>query len=109
MATGVLAFKTRDNFGASLGLWWCGQSVMDLAPYINDARDLKLMLLGGGTGADRPGMHDWENILLDLRLIQYDRQIATATDALGTLIVLAALSWGAFVLYRQYRNLPGRM
>jgi hypothetical protein len=108
IATGALAFKNRDNFGASIGLWWCGQSVMDLAPYINDARDLKLMLLGGGTGQDRPGMHDWENILLDLRWIEYDRQIAAATDALGTLIVLAALSWGGYVLYRQYRNLPGR-
>jgi hypothetical protein len=81
IATGALAFKNRDNFGASIGLWWCGQSVMDLAPYINDARDLKLMLLGGGTGQDRPGMHDWENILLDLRWIEYDRQIAAATDA----------------------------
>jgi hypothetical protein len=98
-------WQNRDSFAASLGLWWFGQSLMDLAPYINDARDLQLMLLGGGTGQDRPGIHDWENILLDLRLIEYDRQIAWGADALGTVLVLTALCWGACILYLQYRKL----
>jgi len=101
----ALLVSNRDAFGASLGLWWLGQSLMDLAPYVNDARALELMLLGGGTGRDRPGIHDWENILLDLRLIEYDRQIAWLVDAAGTLLVLAALSWGACVLVLEYRNL----
>lgn len=99
-------WKNHDAFGASIALWWLGQGLMDLAPYINDARDLQLMLLGGGTGQDRPGIHDWENILLDLRLIEYDRQIAAGADALGTLVVLAALCWCAYILYLQYRKLP---
>ncbi len=101
----ALIWKNRDSFGASIGLWWVGQSLMDLAPYINDARDLQLMLLGGGTGADRPGIHDWENILLDLRLIEHDRQIAWVADALGTIFVLTALCWGAYILYLQYQRL----
>jgi hypothetical protein len=102
----ALLWKNRDSFGASFGLWWLGQSLMDLAPYINDARDLQLMLLGGGTGQDRPGIHDWENILLDLRMIEHDHQIAAGADALGTIMVLAALCWGAYVLYLQYGRLP---
>ena len=106
VALSALIWKNRDSFGASIGLWWLGQSLMDLAPYINDARDLQLMLLGGGTGADRPGIHDWENILLDLRLIEYDRQIAWGVDAAGTIVVLAALCWGAYTLYLQYQKLP---
>lgn len=101
----ALIWKNRDSFGASIALWWLGQSFMDIAPYINDARDLQLMLLGGGTGQDRPGIHDWENILLDLRLIEYDRQIAWVADALGTVLVLAALCWGAYILYLQYQKL----
>lgn len=102
----ALIWKNRDSFGASFGLWWLGQSLMDLAPYINDARDLQMMLLGGGTGEDRPGIHDWENILLDLGLIEFDRRIAFGADALGTIFVLIALCLGAYVLYLQYRNLP---
>ena len=97
-----LLLKNRDAFGASLGLWWLGQSVMDTAPYINDARDLKLMLLGGGTGQDRPGTHDWENILLELNLIEHERGLAIAADRLGELIMILAFVWGAAVLRRQY-------
>jgi hypothetical protein len=75
---------------------------MDTAPYINDARDLDLMLLGGGTGRDRPGMHDWENILLDLGLIEHERMLAVAADRIGELLLLMGLAWGAASLYRQY-------
>lgn len=101
----ALVIKNRDNFGGSIGLWWLGQSLMDCAPYINDARDLRLMLLGGGTGEDRPGMHDWENILTSLNLLQQDRRIAWIVDALGSLTVMAALAWGGYILYLQYCNL----
>jgi len=101
----ALLWKNDDNFGASLGLWWTGQNFMDAAPYINDARDQQLMLIGGVTGQDKPGIHDWENILLDLRILEYDRQVAVASDALGTIIVLLALSWGGYLLHRQYGNL----
>ena len=78
---------------------------MDCAPYINDARDLQLMLLGGGTGADRPGAHDWENILTSLGLLQHERKIAWMADTLGSLMVMLALAWGGYILYLQYRNL----
>ena len=107
IAGAVLLFRNRDAFGASIALWWLGQSVMDTAPYINDARDLDLMLLGGGTGRDRPGMHDWENILLDLGLIEQERAIALAADRLGELLLLTGLAWGALLLYRQYRAMRG--
>jgi hypothetical protein len=102
----ALVWKNRDNFGGAIGLWWFGQSLMDCAPYINDARALQLPLLGGGTGADRPGVHDWENILLDLNLIHRDHQIAAAADGFGSLLVVLGLAWGAWILLLQYRNLP---
>src|SRR5262245_20426773 len=102
IAGAALLVKNRDPFGASVALWWLGQSIMDTAPYINDARDLKLTLLGGGTGQDQPGMHDWENILLDLNLIEHERGLALAADRLGELILVVALIWGAAVLYRQH-------
>src|SRR3982751_5938611 len=94
----ALIVTSRDTFGASVGLWWLGQSMMDCAPYIADARALQLQLVGGGTGADRPGAHDWENILLDLNLIQYDVRIASIAHTLGALVMLLAFAWGAFVL-----------
>ncbi len=101
---GVLVCRTRDNFGGSIGLWWFGQSLKDLAPYINDARDLQLQLLTGHS-QDVPETHDWANILLDLGLIFHERKIARGADLIGSLLILLALAWGGYLLLRQYRNL----
>jgi hypothetical protein len=100
----ALVWKNRDNFGASIGLWWLGQSLKDLVPYINDARDLQLQLLTGHSQSV-PETHDWANILIDLHLIMHEKGIARGADVIGNLIMVAALAWGAYVLTRQYRNL----
>lgn len=102
---GAFLLHTRDTFAASIGLWWLGQSFMDAAPYINDARAGKLMLLGGVTGRDVPGYHDWENILRDLGWMQYDHTIAGIVNAIGVVLMVMSFLWGAYVLYSQYKNL----
>ncbi len=50
----LVTFLTRhlNPFGASVTLWWMGHSLIDLAPYINDARAQQMILLGGVTGRD---------------------------------------------------------
>ncbi len=90
----------RDRFGAAVALWWTGQSLMDIAPYVADARALRLMLLGGHTGAEVEG-HDWEAILGALGWLSHDVALGRAANALGVLLMLAALAWGAHVLWRQ--------
>ncbi len=97
--------KTRDTFGATIGLWWLGQSFMDAAPYINDARAGRLILLGGATGRDQPGYHDWEIILGDLGWLEYDHAIAGMINAIGVILMLLSFLWGAYVLYLQFKNL----
>ncbi len=97
-------FKQQNNFNASIGLWWFGQSLMECAPYINDANDLKLILLGGVTGLDKPGSHDWQNILWDIGLYDYERELAAGADMLGSAIIITAFIWGGYILYQQFRN-----
>jgi hypothetical protein len=103
----ALAFflKNRDNFGAAVGVWWLGQSFVDLSPYIYDASRLVLPLLGGGTGIDRPGYHDWHNILSRLGLLTSDWLIAKWVDRLGIFLILVFMVWGGVVLFRESRNL----
>ncbi len=101
--------RNRDTFGASIGLWWFSQSLMDLAPYINDARAGQMMLLGGVTGSDRPGYHDWTNILGDLGLLQYDHSIAGSVNAIGITLMLLSCIWGAYILLRQYQQRDTRL
>jgi len=101
----ALLIKNHDNFGAAIGFWWTGQSMIDIAPYIDDARSLSLPLLGGGTGMDRPGMHDWRNILLDLNMLQHDHAIANAVMLTGKIILLLALCWAARYIWIQRKQL----
>jgi len=106
---GVFLIKTRDTFAASFTLWWTGENFMDLAPYINDARSLTLPLLGGNTGRTSPyGFHDWEFILKETGLIHYDHTIAGLAHYLGKGVILCALVWGGFILFKQYQHLNFR-
>jgi hypothetical protein len=100
----VFLVKTKDPFAASISLWWLGENLIDLAPYINDARSLRLVLLGGVTGQDVENYHDWEFILRKLSLLEYDHLIAKAAHVIGALLMICAFVWGGSVLLSQYRN-----
>jgi len=103
----VFLLKTRDAFAAAVTAWWAGQSLMDLAPYIADARALRLPLLGGHTGAEVEG-HDWEYLLQTMGWMEHDVALGRLSFALGALVMLTALFWGGAVLWRQYRALAPR-
>jgi hypothetical protein len=98
----ALHWKNRDNFGASLALWWLAVSVMDAAPYAYDAADPVLPLLGGGTGADRD--HDWIIMLGDMGLLNRAHGVGRLLQVTGWALMLLANAWGAAVLARQFRN-----
>jgi hypothetical protein len=95
------AFLRQSNpFGAVVCTWWAGQNLLDLAPYIADARALQLVLLGGKTGAEVEG-HDWEYLLTELGWLPFDRTLGLAAHRLGLLMMIAALIWGAIYLARN--------
>ncbi len=102
LATFVI--KTRDPFGGSVALWWTAEHFMDVAPYINDARAMDLMLLGGFTGKEVDA-HDWNNLLTMLGWLQQDHRLAQLSYGVGTALMLVALCWGAVILRRQYARL----
>lgn len=90
-----VAFSTTspDPWGRIVAAWWTGQNLLDLAPYINDARALRLVLLGGHTGAEVEG-HDWEFVLGHLGWLHWDHRLAWTAHAIGALLMLGALAWG---------------
>ncbi len=102
----VLLIGTRDTFGASIALWWTGESMLDMAPYIDDARSMTLPLLGGNTGSSAPyGFHDWNFVLSELNLLRYDHLFANIAFTGGRLIMSLALLWGLALLVRQATRL----
>ncbi|MEX5217583.1 MAG: hypothetical protein NW701_07125 [Nitrospira sp.] len=104
ICAGTLLLKTRDAFGASVAFWWTAENFMDIAPYINDARALELILLGGVTGQEVEG-HDWEYLLGTLGWLQYDHRLAQLAQWIGIMIMAASLLWAGWLLRRQYQSL----
>lgn len=86
--------KQANQFGAAVCTWWAGQNLIDLAPYIADARRLQLVLLGGRTGAEVEG-HDWEYLLTTLGWLHRDLALGHAAQVVGTIVMLAAAVWAA--------------
>ena len=107
---GYALFKKGDRFGAALALWLLGFSIVDMAVYMYDAYDPKLVLLNGRTGAESDH-HDWVNLFGDMGLLQRARGIGMFFAALGHLAMLAGLAWAAAVLWwpraEQPDSLPG--
>lgn len=92
-------FKQRDAFGAAIGLWLMGVSMLDLAPYVYDALHPQLMLITGATGEE--GGHDWIYLLSSLHLLPQAQTFGGLLRVLGALVVIMALAWAGLVLWLQ--------
>lgn len=101
---GALLIRRRDPFGAAIFFWLLGFSTIDMAVYMYDAFDPKLMLLGGATGQESDG-HDWQNTFGDLGLLRRAQGIGLFFGWLGKAMMIAALVWAAWVLRLQRARL----
>lgn len=95
----IFSFKQHDNHAASVTLWWCGQSFVDLAPYIADAQ-YRILPLVGGAGEES---HDWGNLLSHWGVLEYTQSFARFSFGLGVCIMGFAIVWGLLLLRKQWR------
>jgi hypothetical protein len=100
---GALLIKNRDPFGASIGVWFVGVSLLDIAPYMYDALHPQLILLSGMTGEE--GGHDWIYLFSSMGLLQKSQFIGGMIHKTGALLVILALAWGGWVLRVQHDRL----
>jgi hypothetical protein len=100
---GAFLWRNRDPFGAAIATWLFGVSLLDVAPYIYDALNPQLILLGGHTGEE--GGHDWIYLLSELGLRNSAHGLGWFTHKVGALIVLLATAWGGWILTQQRSRL----
>ena len=67
----VFLLREHDPYAASIGLWWLGQNLTDVALYISDASARSLPLIGGMSEE----AHDWGNLLTMTGLLEYDHTL----------------------------------
>lgn len=95
----ALWMKNADRFGAALGVWLLGVSLLDIAPYVYDALHPQLMLLGGRTGED--GGHDWIYLLSSMGLLPRAQLLGAWVRGLGAAVVLGASVWAAWEAWQR--------
>lgn len=95
----LFVYRQRDPFGGSVTLWWCGQSWVDLAPYIDDAPYRSLPLTSGSEDG-----HDWGNLLTLWDALDRAHSLALLSRRIGIFIMFVALLWGAWLLWQQKNN-----
>lgn len=100
----ALAFllKNRDPFGAATAAWFFGVSLLDVAPYVYDAVEPELILLGGQTG--EAGGHDWIYLLGELGLLEHSRGLGRFVHTVGAAVIVVALAWAAWLLIEQRKR-----
>ena len=98
LATALL-IRNRDPFGAAVGTWFFGVSLLDLAPYIYDSLHPQLVLLGGHTGEE--GGHDWIYLLGETGLLSHAHGLGALTHTLGAALILLSIAWAGWILLKQ--------
>jgi len=101
----VSFFLRRDRYGSAVGLWWFGESMVDCAPYADDARAGQLPLLGGVTGSEVEDYHDWEVILGRLGILSWDHTVGRFFFVIGGLVMFSAIIYGGISLYQAKLNI----
>lgn len=94
--------KQHDNFGAAMAVWWASVSLVDLSAYIYDSLHPQMIMVGGHTGETGP--HDWIYLLGSFGQLPHAQGIGAFVHACGALFMIAALLWGALVLWRQKQS-----
>ena len=97
---GIAFLTTSPNpFGAAVMCWWAGQNLVDVALYIDDARTLQLVLIGGHTGAEVEG-HDWEHLLIMTNSLHLDHRIANVAQFTGAAVMIGCMVWALMITLR---------
>jgi hypothetical protein len=103
----VFIWKQRDPFGAAFCLWWTAENVLDVAPYIGDARLMALPLTGEwneDVAEAHVARHDWHNILDRIGMLDSDRHLAAFAHGLGATLMVLAWVWAGVWLWKSWQK-----
>ena len=89
--------RRREMAGSGVSLVWLGESLLNVARYMSDARSQLLPLVGGGE-------HDWTEIFSRWGVLTADTRIARFTALVGWILIIGTLAWLARAWWRDTRQ-----
>lgn len=87
---GYFAFN-REQYSASLLLYWLGINLLNISVYAGDALKMQLPLLTGDIDT-----HDWNQLLFTLGWLRHTETISNLILGLGIITIIIALLWGLY-------------
>lgn len=96
----VLFVRQPDFFAIAVCGGWLSDSLFDAATYMADATRLELDVVTIG-GAEPLTPNDWYYLLSSVDLLLWDQRIAGTLRFAASLIMLASLLFGAWLLFKM--------
>lgn len=91
--------RRRSYYSASVMLFWIATNLFMIAPYIKDARtmnpDIPSLIPGG--------IHDWNYMLGQLNLLNYDQIIGNIVLMIGIIYLLLSLVLGIYFSKKEQK------
>lgn len=94
----IMFFRQRDYFGIAVCFGWLSTNLFDVASYADDSRKLALPLVSPFGGGDET-IHDWNYILDNLNLLQYDYVFANALRLAAVISTLVCICAGGLLVF----------
>jgi hypothetical protein len=99
-------WKMRNPFGAAFCLWWTAENVLDVAPYIYDAKLMALPLVGEWNDevAEMHVLrHDWHNILLPFHAVDSAWTLGNLAHFMGAALMVLSWAWAGTWLWKSWQ------
>jgi len=98
--SGVLFFRRPDFFAIAVCGGWLSGALFEMATYMADATALELDVVTIG-GAEPVTPNDWRYLLESAGLLLWDQRLAHALRIVASLVMLASLTYGCWLLWKM--------
>src|SRR5215469_14894179 len=100
-------WRMRNPFAAAFCLWWTAENILDVAPYIYDAK-LMAMPLTGEWNDEVAELHvlrhDWHNILLPFNAVDKAWMLGNVAHFIGAAMMVLSWAWAGAWLRKAWKQ-----
>jgi hypothetical protein len=101
VAAAAVLWRQRDWFGLAFCWAWLATNLFSVATYVADARSQQLHLVSPGSGSQDEIIHDWNFLLGQLGLLEWDGALAALLRLAAVVAALVGIGAGSWLAWRM--------